>query len=371
MKFKIMRNDFLRNLQKVQSISLPAERTSQNPILSHVKVTVTTDTLELFATNLEIGYKNRLEATVERTGSMTLDARKTFEIFRELPPEGEVTIDLGAKGWAEISAPGIVFKVPTFPGEDFPAAPAYSEGVFMRLEAGVLRKLIAKTEFAISHDDSMRTLAGALFKTSTDSVVMVATDGHRLAKAEKKVKVDGKPWEAIIPRRAIAEVKKLVDEQGEGEQLQLKKEGDHLILKSGSAIFYCRLVKGNFPDYEQVIPTEFGRTLSLDRERFAKALRRVSILSSERSRPVTLVLSRDKMELRSNSPEMGEAREILEIQLTGDEIEVGYNARYLMEALEAIEEEEVLFALTDGASASVLKGKANEEYISVVMPMRV
>ncbi len=371
MKFKIMRGELLKELQRVQTIAVPVEKTAQNPIISHLRVTVADNMLEIFATNLEIGYRNRLPVMGQKEGSMTLDARKTFEIFRELSPEGEVEVDEGTKGWAVISMPGVQFRVSTMPGEDFPAAPAYTDKGFITARAGILRELIAKTEFAISHDDSMRTLSGAHFRFTGDKISMVATDGHRLAKIEKKGKAEAKGPEAIIPRRAVVEIKKLLEELEEDAEVQLKQEGDHLIVKSGSIIFYCRLIKGKFPDYNQVIPAEFSRQVLLNRERFLRALRRVSILSNERSKPVILQISGNKMEARSNSPEMGEAKEELDIELNGEEIEAGYNARYIIEALGAIEEEEVIFELIDVASASLLRGKGNEEYLCVIMPMRV
>lgn len=371
MKFRVLSNDFTKELQRAQTISIPVEKSTQNPILSHLKVSVTEGMLELFATNLEIGYKNKMKAEVLDEGSMTLETRKTAEIFKELAPGDDVEVDEGTKGWAVITVPGVVFRVATLQGEDFPAAPAFTDDKFMTVEAGTLRELIAKTDFAVSHDESMRTLSGALFHTVGDKLLMVATDGHRLAKALKGVEVEAQQAEAIIPHRALNEMKKLLEELEEEEKVQLKQEGDHLILKYGSVIFYCRLIKGNFPDYNQVVPSDFKRQVFVSRERLNRALRRVSILSNDRSKPVIMSLSAERMEIRSNSPEMGEAKEELDIQLSGDDVELGYNARYLMEALTAIEAEEVQIDIIDGASASVVKGKNSEEYLCVVMPMRV
>jgi DNA polymerase-3 subunit beta len=370
MKFKVMRSDFLRELQRVQSISPTVEK-SNPPILSHVKITTVDGALELFATNLGIGYKSVVPSTVSVEGSMTLETRKAFEIFRELTPDGEVEVDEGTKGWAVISVPGVVFRVGTMPSDEFPAAPQHTEGGFNTVEAGILRDMIARTDFAISSDEAMRTLSGALLHTGDGDLVMVATDGHRMAKIVKSGRGEADITDTIIPRRAVAEIKKLTEEIEDDEQIQIKTEKDHLILKKGDTIFYCRLIKGTFPDYNQVVPSEFNRHMVIDREKFYRALRRVSILSNERSKPVILAITGGEMELRSNSPEMGEAKESIEVDAEGEEMEIGFNARYLLEALGAIEEEKVIFDIIDGANASVLRGEGNDEYLCVVMPMRV
>ncbi len=356
----------VRGLQKVQGI---VERKNTLPILSHFLLTAHADGVVIHATDLELGYKGYLDTTVNKPGTVTLPARKVYDIVKELPAGVQVTLAVDSQGWTRITAGSAAFKVPSLPAEEYPALPPVDEADFSWLDHDVLEEMIRQTTFATSHDETRYTLSGVLFICNGSELSMVATDGHRLAHAKRPV-----PWEKelrmIVPRKALEEVSRFASDS-EAKEIGLASLENHLVFRRGRATLITRLIEGQFPDYEGVVPKEFTRRVVVESERLVRALRRVSLLSNEKTKPVKIEFERDSLTLRSNTPEMGEAVEELPAQYDSEPMDMGFNARYLLEAMGAITQEHVVLELNDPLSPGVVRPLDNEQYFYVIMPMRV
>jgi DNA polymerase-3 subunit beta len=356
----------VRGLQKIQGI---VERKNTLPILSHFLLTAQADGAVIHATDLELGYKGSLDATVNKPGTVTLPARKTYDILRELPPGIPVTLAMENQGWIRITAGTATFKVPCLPAEEYPALPHIEDADFSVLGNPLFEEMIRKTTFATSHDETRYTLSGVLFLCKEDSVTMVATDGHRLAHIRRPVSL-GKTLRMIVPRKALEEVNRFASDS-EAEDIELASLENHLVFRRGPAVLITRLIEGQFPDYEVVIPKTSTRRVVLEQERLHRALRRVSLLSNEKTKPVKLELERDSVVLRSNTPEMGEATEQIPAEYEGEAMVMGFNARYLLEALAVMNGEQIVLELNDPLSPGIMRLLNDAEYFYVVMPMRV
>jgi DNA polymerase-3 subunit beta len=356
----------VRGLQKIQGI---VERKNTLPILSHFLLTAQADGAIIHATDLELGYKGSLHATVNKPGTVTLPARKTYDILRELPMGVSVTLAVENQGWVRIVAGTATFKVPCLPAEEYPTLPRIDEADFSVLESSTLEEMIRKTTFATSHDETRYTLSGVLLLCNTDSMTMVATDGHRLAHIRRVISL-GKTLRMIVPRKALEEVSRFASDS-ETQETELAALENHLVFRRGQAVLITRLIEGQFPDYEVVIPKAFTRRVVVEHERILRALRRVSLLSNEKTKPVKLEFERDSVTLRSNTPEMGEAAEQIPAEYEGEAMVMGFNARYVLEALAVMTGAQVVLELNDPLSPGVMRSVDDAEYFYVVMPMRV
>jgi DNA polymerase-3 subunit beta len=356
----------VRGLQKIQGI---VERKNALPILSHFLLTAREEGVVIHATDLELGYRGCLDAAVGRPGTVTLPARKTYDILRELPAGAQVTLSEESHGWVRITAGPASFKVPCLPAEEYPALPHIDDAGFSPLDSEVLEDMIRKTVFATSHDETRYTLGGVLLICSGDDTTMVATDGHRLAHVVRRVSV-GKSVRVIVPRKALDEVGRFAIDS-DVREIELAVLDSHLVFRKGRSVLVTRLIEGQFPDYEGVIPREFTRRAMVDHERLLRALRRVSLLSNEKTKPVKVEFEHDGLTLRSNTPEMGEAVEKIPAEYDGDTMVMGFNARYLLEALAVMDDEQVALELNDPLSPGVVRPHGDSQYFCVVMPMRV
>jgi DNA polymerase-3 subunit beta len=356
----------VRGLQKIQGI---VERKNTLPILSHFLLTAQTDGVVIHATDLELGYKGSLEATVNKPGTATLPARKTYDILRELPAGTPVTLSVENHAWVRITAGAAMFKVPCLPAEEYPALPRVDDADFSSLDSEALEEMIRKTTFATSHDETRYTLSGVLLVCNEDSMTMVATDGHRLAHIRRPMSL-GKTLRVIVPRKALEEVNRFAIDS-DAREIGLAPLESHLVFQKGRAVLVTRLIEGQFPDYEGVIPKAFTRRVTVEHERLLRALRRVSLLSNEKTKPVKVEIESSSMTLRSNTPEMGEAAEQIPVTYEGDAMVIGFNARYMLEALAVMTDEQVALELNDPLSPAVVRPLGDEQYFYVVMPMRV
>ncbi|GIX45816.1 MAG: DNA polymerase III subunit beta [Candidatus Tectimicrobiota bacterium] len=317
---------------------------------------------------MELGYKGTLETTVNKPGTVTLPARKTYDILRELPAGVEVQLVLEQEGWVRLTAGTATFRIPCLPAEEYPALPAVETAAYTPVAAAVLEEMIRKTVFATSHDETRYTLSGVLLVCEGETATMVATDGHRLAHVTRPLAM-GKALRVIVPRKALEEVSRFADGEAEVELAQLD---NHLVFRRGQALLVTRLIDGHFPDYESVIPKEFARQLTVPHEHLLRGpLRRVSLLANEKTKPVRLELAPEELTLRSNTPELGEAMERIPAAYSGDAMTIGFNARYLLEALAVMDGEEVLLQLNDPLSPGILRSPDDPGFFYVVMPMRV
>jgi DNA polymerase-3 subunit beta len=366
MKFKTRAEDFSLKLGLVQGIS---ERRATMPVLSHVLLNVNKNRIGISATDLETTMSTWSPAEVSETGSIAVPARKLYEIVKELET-GEIEVEEIGNHWVELRASSSVFKIAGLPSEDFPIIPELHSDNLFSVESALLEEMISKTIFAVSPDELRRNLAGIFFEEAGGkSLRLVATDGHRLSLVEKNIDSRVKFGKGfVVPKKGVAELRKVLKLS---DKVRIGA-GDNFFMAEGEdIILIARLIDADFPDYRQVTPEVTKATLTLDRSEFLKALKRVSILSSEKTRSVKFIISKGGMTLISVSPEVGEAKETVPLDYSGDPIELGFNARYLMDVLEVITGEKVQIGLIDELSPAVLKPEGDEVYLSVIMPMRV
>lgn len=367
MEIVVRKSDLLKELQLVQGI---VERKNSIPILSNVLVEAAGSGIRIAATDLDVSLRCGCAAQVVQPGALTLQAKKLFEIVRALP-ESDVHLKQLPDAWAAIECERTSFKMAGLPREDFPALPESKPGKGIEIPADALKDLIGRTAFAITAEDARYYLAGALFVFEKDALAMVATDGHRLAYANRKAALKGADTQKVlVPRKAISELVRLI----EGEaSVTFQQVESHLVFSAGGRTLASKTIEGNFPAYEKVVAIKGDKTLSLDRDALTTALRRVSLLSSERSRAVKLLLSSGKLELLASSPDLGEAREALGVEYKGAGLEVGFNAQYLLDFLAAAGTEKVEIELKDSESQGLLRPEAKDglDYRYVVMPMRL
>jgi DNA polymerase-3 subunit beta len=366
MEIRVRRNDLVKELHLVQGI---VERKNSIPILSNVLVEAEGDELHISATDLDVSLRCGCGAQVVKEGAVTLGAKKLYEIVRALP-ESDVRLRVEPDAWATIECERVVFRMAGLPREDFPALPDGKAGKALEIPASVLRGLIQRTAFAITAEDARYYLAGALLVLERDHAAMVATDGHRLAyaKATSSQEVT-ETIKVLIPRKAIAELARLME--GE-EAIGFQRAEGHLIFTAGGRILASKLVEAQFPAYDKVITVTGDKKLSLGREALQSAIRRVSLLSSERNRAIKIGVADGRLELSASSPELGEARESLPIDYEGEGVEIGFNAQYLLDFLAAVGGEQIVLELRDAESQGLLRpaGDEQDNYRYVVMPMR-
>ena len=367
MHAQVARNSFLSTLAQVQGV-IEVKRTL--PILSHLLLEAKGNTITLSGTDLDVSMQTSLFGEVKQEGAVAISGKKLYEIVRELP---DAPIDLR---WEEGQNVQIVcakssFRLKGITPEEFPALPHIPEGAGITIAAETLRTMIPKTLFAVSTDQTRPTLAGALLQAAEGELSMVATDGHRLSlvKAPIHAAKAGGAIEAIIPRKALAELGKMLKEEtGDVRLVPL----DHQIafLLNGSRLI-TRLIEGQFPNYEQVLPSSSGPGALLRREDLLGALRRASTISGDRATPTVLELKADRLLISCKNIDLGEAKEELSMEYRGPETTVGFSVRYLLDFLGVVDETEVSMHIHDPLSPALFEPKKGEGFSCVIMPMRI
>ena len=366
MDLTISQDIFLKGLQKIQGI---IERKNTLPILSHFLLTAGSADTTIHATDLELGYKGYLETAVNQPGTTTLPARKTFDIVRELPAGASINLNVSGEGWAHITSGSSKFKVPCLPAEEYPALPEIEDAEFTGIDGHVFDEMIRHTVFATSHDETRYTLSGVLMTCENGNMTMVATDGHRLAHVRQPMTLD-KSLQVIVPRKALEEVSRFASD-GESENIEIGVLSNHLVFRKDRATLVTRLIEGQFPDYQGVIPKEYKAMATVGHEGLLRALRRVSLLSNEKTRPVRIEFDSQHLTLCSNTPELGEASDQIPTDYQGDELTIGFNARYLMDALAVTNDNDVCLEVTDAVNPVILRPAGSDSFFCVIMPMRV
>lgn len=369
MELVVRKSDLLRELQLFQGI---VERKNTIPILANVLLEADGKEVRMLATDLEVGLRSRCEAAVGKSGSLTLPAKKLFEIVKALP-ESDIRIEQDKNG-VKVAAERFDSRMQTLPREDFPTLPDAAGNWSATLPREALRTMIPKTQFAITGEDTRYFLNGALFVLSGDTLSLVATDGHRLALVQ--VPRDGKKGKTeeirvILPRKTLNELQRLLAE-GE-DDVRFEKGENHLFFEVGGRVLISRVIDGQFPAFERVIPKNTDKKIEFDRDRLTSAVRRVELLSNERSRAVKFQIDQGKVEITSSSPELGEAHEVIMVEYDGAPMQICFNARYVLEFLSAVETETVSLAFKDEMSQAVMTpvGAEGYEYTYVIMPMRI
>jgi DNA polymerase-3 subunit beta len=373
MKLSIERGELQRGLARIQAI---VEKRNSMPILANVLLTAEgkkDGTLEFAATDLEVGIRGRHPATVTKAGGLTVAARKLFDIVRELPEEA-VHLEATSNNYLDLKCGRAQFTLAGTTAEEYPNLPEFEPGRLVTLQAAVLSTMIERTMYAASVDETRYNLNGVYFEVLDDGakIRMVSTDGHRLALVDRAVGNQASDLASglIIPRKGLAELKRLVDED-DADEIELGFEGNNGLARKGGVTLLMRLIEGEFPNYEQVIPKKTDHTITLPAEPLMRALRRVVLLSAERSRAVRLDLEPGSLKFSSQNPDLGEAREDLDVDYDGAGVSIGFNAKYLIEALAAMSPKEVRIQLRDGNSPVEIRPADDSETLAVVMPMRL
>ncbi len=368
MEFTAKRDRLLRELTLIQGI---VERKNTIPILANVLIEASGSGLELVATDLDVGLRCRLPAEVEEEGALTLSAKKLFEIVRAVP-ESEIRIKELENFWASITSGRSYFKMVGLGKTEFPSLAESPEGTVTTIPGRAFGEIINKTSFAITSDDNRYFLNGARLELAEEDLRMIATDGHRLAYIALK-RPDGSAGTAsvIIPKKTLLELLKML---GEGEEeVELSESENHLFFRMGERLLVSKRVDDQFPAYDKVIPKENDKAITCGRDDLMGAIRRVSLLANERSRAVRFGIESGKIEISSQNPELGEARETIEAGYEGESIQIGFNGQYLLDFLNAAGTREVRFELKDDSSQGLLRPEddAETDYCYVVMPMRL
>jgi DNA polymerase-3 subunit beta len=368
MEFRIAADELKKALFRAQGI---VERKATMPILSNVLITAGKTGLSVTAFDLDIGIVSEHPAEVMKTGALTVAAKTLFDIV-SFVPEASLTVKKLANNYAEISSGAAHYKIVGMPSEEFPKLPKEENAPLVAVSGTALLEMIRRTSFAISNDETRYILNGVYFEPrEAGRVRMVATDGHRLALVERELVGDFKlKGGVIIPRKGLFELKRLLDEAPEAE-CQLGFAENSALFKKPGLSMVMRLIDGQFPDYQRVIPKESNRQLLINRSRFFDALKRIALLSTDKSNAVKLTLSENLLRITATNPDLGEAKDDLEVAYRGDDLTVGFNARYLMDVLSVMDTDEVALELGDEHSPGVVHGPGDRASTAVVMPMRV
>lgn len=369
MKFTIDRSSFLKPLGHIYSV---VERRNTIPILSNVLIESDASKVSFTATDMDMDIVETVGCIVSSQGKLTVSAHTLYDIVRKLPDGSEIQIELIDSN-VEVSAGKSRFILPTLPVDDYPIMTEIEKGNEFSLEAVDLANLIDNTKFAISSEETRYYLNGIYLHVpdiKSDKLRAVATDGHRLAQAEVPIPKGAENMPGVIlPRKAVGEVRKLIDSTDGLVTIIISKTKAKFIFPT--SILTTKLIDGSFPDYQRVVPKENLNKLLVSNSHFSKAIDRVSTVSMEKSRAVKLSLSNNVLLLQVNSHDLGNASEELDVNYTSDPIDIGFNARYLLDISGQIQGKDIELSLSDSASPALITDPDQEGVIFVLMPMRV
>ena len=365
MKLSAARDVLLKPLQAVIGV---VERRQTMPILSNVLLVARDGELSVTATDLEVELVARAEVDVETGGEITVSGRKLLDICKALPDGAEISISIAGEKLAVRSGRS-KFSLTTLPAAEFPTVEDIKAGQTITVPQEVLGRLIEKTHFSMAQQDVRYYLNGMLLEAGGKHLRAVATDGHRLALAEAEL--DGAnldEQQVIVPRKGVLELQRLMSGDG---SVDIELGSNHVRIQLGGIRFTSKLIDGRFPEYDRVIPQESSNELKADKETFRSALQRTAILSNEKYRGIRLVIRDSGVVLQAHNPEQEEAEEEVELEYSGDDIEIGFNVNYLLDAIGAVEGDEVTLSVVDSNSSCLVREPGNDSNKFVVMPMRL
>ena len=365
MKFSLPKETLLAELQLLQGI---VEKRNTMPILANILMNVSEKAIELVGTDLEVGLRTHISADIEKIGAITVNGKKIFEIVKSLPEGQAVEVELKDET-LEIRAGESEFKVLCLAKEDYPQVPdaKFEKGITLPLKD--LKDMIDRVFYAITQEQRYY-LNGALLLLKPKQMEFVSTDGHRLsytAKTDDGIKVD-KDLSVIVAKKTLNEIRKL-----EEDEVAFDLDENNLFFRVGPRTLISRIIESKFPNYQAVIPKDNPGRLVLDRAELADAIRRVSLLSAERSKGIKFTLEKNRLRLFSSNPEIGEARDKMAVDYKGQDLEVGFNAQYLLDFLTVVGSEKIVFELKDENSAVLMRPEPEEGLtnIYVLMPMKI
>lgn len=371
MEFTVSKADLVRELSLSQGV---VEKKTTIPILSNVLLEAADDRVVLTATDLELGIRCVCPAKVKKEGSGTIPARRLLDFVRLLP-EGDVNLKFLENHWASLTCGRSRTRIAGMSRESFPELPQMPEPL-AAIPVKLLHSMIVRTAFAISTEDSRFTLNGALLLLRGNELTMVSTDGHRLAYTQScyETETPALNFRALVPRKAMAEILKLADESAADGKAILAGDDNHLFFQIGDRLLITRKLTGNFPDYERVLPKDHQHTAKLNKDEVRSAIERVAQFADERSRAIRIQFTTGEVRIFSSSVETGESEESVPGEYSGPDLEIGFNAAYLLDFLRVIPQEHVTFELKDQKSAGELRPAGDgttDQYRYVVMPMRI
>ncbi|MFA5072832.1 MAG: DNA polymerase III subunit beta [Nitrospirota bacterium] len=372
MKLTIKKEEILKGLQRIQGV---VEKKNTMPILSNMLLIAEGSGIEIVATDLEIGLRGHYQADVAKPGAVAVSAKKMFEIVRELPEE-EIQIKVEENNRVKIVSGNSQFKLVGLPKEEYPALPDVAEEGMIVIDGEIMRDMIKKTLYAVAENDARYVLNGMFVHMSQTKaglqIRMVGTDGHRLSMVDRVIDAKHKEESVVIPKKAMMELRRLLEEDAASKaELRIGFGKNHALFKLDGLVMVSKLIDGNYPNYHQVIPAKTTKKVTVSKEEFAHAVKRVSILSKEKMNAVKLQLERNQFVLSTNNPEVGEANEELSVEYQGEPITIGFNSRYLMDVLSAMERSTIALEFSDALSPCLISEEGDELYKCVVMPMRV
>ena len=363
MKFSVSKDKMLEGLSIVQNVV--STRTTL-PILSNVLLQASDGEIRLTTTDLDVGVRGSVEAQVERTGATTLPARRLFSIVRELPT-AEIYFDVDSKNLASIRSGSSYFKINGLPEEEFPPLARFDEAKVFTIAQKQLKDGLKKTSYAISTDETRYVLNGSLFSFKENKLTLVATDGRRLALVDLELEFPrSQELDVIVPTKAVTELQRMLREEGDGK---ITIGENQIAFELNRTLLVSKLIEGNYPNFRQVIPPEAKERVTLERETFLTAVRRVSLLASEKSNSVKLIFSKNNIDIVANTPDVGEAKESLPIMYKGRDFSIAFNPEFLMAPLRNLSTDEVYLDLIDEMSPGVIK--ITGPFLYVLMPMRL
>lgn len=367
MNVVISRDELQKRLADIQSV---VDKKTTMPILGHFLLSAG-ESPSVSATDLETAIKEPVTLEeVREGGNLCIPARKLYEIVREV--EGDIVMESEGTEWLRLKAGRSSFRLACMNPEDFPKWPALSDKVVMEIEASRLLGMIEKTLYSAGESDSRYTLNSLLFhiKPEEKTLTVVGTDGHRLSAVKDTIGVDaGEEMKVIVPRKSASELRKFLSQEEGGIRMDIA--ANHVAFHVGEVQFLVRLIEGTYPNYEQVIPKGNDKILGISREEFIKSLRRVSVISRDQSNAVKIDVSPGRLTITASNPDIGEAMDEIGIEYDGVEITLGFNARYLLDALNALSAERVIFELQEPLSTTLMREEGDENYQCVIMPMRM
>lgn len=375
MKFKINKDHFSQGLQQVLNV---VGNRSAMPILGNVLIEASSDHLSLTTTNLDMGIRCRITADVSKEGSITLPVRKLATIVKELPQQ-EVLFELSSNKQAKITSGGSLFKVMGIETDEFPPLPSFENEHIFKLEQGELASMLKSVSFAQSSDENRYILNGVYFNFQNGNLTLVATDGRRLALTNQELSGDSNDkGNLILPAKTVSEIERLI---GKGEDVKIAfnerqvafeisiddSEGNSGLIDQ--IYLVSKIVEGNFPSYEKVIPQETEHRIKIERELFLECVHRAALVTSEKSNSIKLKISNNLMEIMGSSSEYGESHESMGISYDGPDVQIGFNPIFLQEPLRALDHDEVFFEFKDELSPGIIK--TLNQFLCVIMPLRV
>lgn len=370
MEIKIEKNVLSEGLTWVQSV---VDRKTTMPILSNVFLEAKNGTLNLTGTDLEVGVVGTVKAEVITAGKVTVPARGLYEIVKELPNQ-MVTLTGTPNHWLEINCGKSRFKLVGMDASEFPALPKKTDGNSFSLDVKTLLEMIRKVDFAMSTDETRYNLNGIFIETGAKEgknfLKLVATDGHRLSLSERDIEKKVPLSRGVLfPRKGVSELKRLLEDK-EGE-IQFWVGEKHAIIEKEEMMLMVRLIDGQFPPYANVIPQKQKRVLSASRENLIQSLRRVAVVTSDRSKGVKFSVSPGNLEISANNPDLGEAKEEISVQYKGATFSIGFNAAYFLDCLSILEDEQIVLQLNDDVSPCLIQSEFDRGFTHVIMPMRI